>query len=133
MTDSITPKGDSTASQLITKQIAELGDWRGTLLSRLRKLILETDPDITEEWKWNTAVWTRNGLVCAGGAFKDHVKLNFFKGASLEDPKRLFNAGLEAKTTRAIDFSEGDKLNAPALKDLIHAAVAHNLCAKVKK
>jgi hypothetical protein len=133
MTDSTSSKGDPTASQRITNQIAELNDWRGAMLARLRQLVLEADPDITEEWKWNTAVWVRKGMVCAGGAFKDHVKLNFFKGASLEDPKRLFNAGLEAKTTRAIDFSEGDNLNSSALKDLIRAAVAHNLSAKAKK
>jgi hypothetical protein len=126
-------KADSRAglkpSQLISNQIAELGDWRGRMLSRLRKVILEAGLDITEEWKWNTAVWTRNGLVCSAGAFKDHVKLNFFKGASLKDPKGMFNAGLDAKNTRAIDFSEGDKIDAPALKDLIRAAVAHNLSA----
>jgi hypothetical protein len=133
MTDSTASKGDPTASQRITNQIAELNDWRGAILARLRSLILEADPDITEEWKWNTAVWARKGMVCAGGAFKDHVKLNFFKGASLKDPKRLFNAGLEAKTTRAIDFSEGDKLDSSALKDLIRAAVAHNLSTKAKK
>src|ERR1700732_3188135 len=130
-------KADSRAglkpSQLITNQIAELGDWRGKMLSKLRKVIIEADPDIIEEWKWNTAVWTRDGLVCSGGAFKDHVKLNFFKGAALKDPKGLFNAGLDAKTTRAIDLSEGDKLPASALKDLIRSAVAHNLSARAKK
>jgi hypothetical protein len=94
-----------TPAQLISNQIAELADWRGAMLARLRKLILEADPDITEEWKWGTAVWDRNGLVCSAGAFKDHVKLNFFKGPSLDDPQGLFNAGLDAKTTRAIDFS----------------------------
>src|SRR5215468_13445 len=84
-------RGDSKASQRITNMIAELGDWRGKLLARLRTLILEA-ADLTEEWKWNTAVWSNNGMICAAGAFKDHVKLNFFKGASLNDPKRLFNA-----------------------------------------
>jgi len=127
-----TDKGRPTASQLITNQIAELNDWRGAMLAQLRKLIHEADPKLTEEWKWNTAVWTRNGLICAAGAFKDHVKVNFFKGASLKDPKHLFNAGLEAKATRAIDFSEGANLNAAALKDLIRAAVAYNLSAKPK-
>ena len=115
------------ASQLITSQVAELGDWRGRMLARLRKVILAADPDITEEWKWNTAVWTHEGLVCSAGAFKDHGKLNFFKGASLKDPKGMFNAGLDAKNTRTIDFSEGDNIDASALKDLIRAAVAHNL------
>ena len=120
-------------SQRITEQIADLGDWRGTMLSRLRKLILEADPDITEEWKWNTAVWTRNGLVCSAGAFKDHVKLNVFNGASLKDPKRMFNAGLDAKNSRAIDLNEGENIDASALKDLIRAAVAHNLPAGKKR
>ncbi len=109
-------------SQLITNQIAELGDWRG-----------KADPNITEEWKWNTAVWMRDGLACSAGAFKDHVKLNFFNGASLKDPKGMFNAGLDAKNTRAIDFSEGDKIDASALKDLIRGAVAHNLSSGKKR
>ncbi len=126
-------KDDLTPSQLITNQIAELDDWRGKLLARLRKLILEADPDITEEWKWGTAVWSHKGNVVAIGAFKDHVKLNFFKGASLEDPKGLFNAGLDAKATRAIDLFEGDKISEPALKDLIRAAVAHNTSGGKKK
>ena len=125
-------KAAPTASQLITNQIAELNDWRGAMLAQLRKLIHEADPELTEEWKWNTAVWTRNGLICAAGAFKEHVKVNFFKGASLKDPTHLFNAGLEAKATRAIDFSEGANLNAAPLKDLIRAAVAYNLSAKPK-
>ena len=120
-------------SQLITNQIAELGDWRGRMLSQLRKVILEADPNITEEWKWNTAVWMRDGLACSAGAFKDHVKLNFFNGASLKDPKGMFNAGLDAKNTRAIDFSEGDKIDASALKDLIRGAVAHNLSSGKKR
>jgi len=120
-------------SQLITNQIAELVDWRGKLLARLRKLILEAAPDITEEWKWGTAVWSHKGLVCSAGAFKDHVKLNFFKGASLKDPKGLFNAGLDAKATRAIDFSKGDDIDASALKELIRAAVAHNMSGGKKK
>ena len=82
-----------TPSQRINNQIAELSDWRGRMFSRLRKLILEAAPDLTEDWKWNTAVWTLNGLVCSAGAFKDHVKLNFFNGASLKDPKGMFNGG----------------------------------------
>jgi len=119
-------KDGLTPSQLITNQIAELAGWRGKMLTRLRKLILGAAPDITEECKWGTAVWSRNGLVCSAGVFKDHVKLNFFKGASLKDPKGLFNAGLDAKATRAIDFSEGDDLDASALKELVRAAVAYN-------
>jgi hypothetical protein len=118
--------GDAKASKLIDKMIVDLGDWRGKLRARLRTLILESAPDIIEEWKWNTAVWTSNGMVCAGGTFKDHVKLNFFKSASLKDPKRLFNAGLDAKATRAIDFTEDYKINEPALKALIREAVAYN-------
>jgi hypothetical protein len=128
-----TTGGDRKASKLITNMIAELDDWRGKLFARLRKLILEAAPDLTEEWKWNTAVWTSNGLVCAAGAFKDHVKLNFFKGASLKDPKRLFNAGLDAKATRAIDFFEHDKVNEPVLKALIREAVAYNSASGRKK
>lgn len=123
----------ATASQRIDDLIAGLGDWRGKMLARLRRVILEAAPDITEEWKWNTAVWTHNGLVCAGGSFKDHVKLNFFKGAALNDQKRLFNAGLDAKITRAIDFSEGDKIDVAALTKLIRAAVVLNQTANIKK
>ena len=122
-----------TPSQLITNQIAELADWRGKMLARLRKLVLETAPDIAEEWKWGTAVWSQKGLVCSAGAFKDHVELNFFKGASLKDAQGLFNAGLDAKATRAIDFSEGDDIDAPALKELIRTAVDYNLSGGKKK
>ena len=120
-------KEDASASERISKQIAELPDWRGKILARLRKLILEASPGITEEWKWGTAVWSQNGLVCSAGVFKDHVKLNFFQGASLRVPKGLFNAGLDAKATRAIDFSKEDNMDDPALKDLIRAAVAYNI------
>ena len=117
-------------SQLIDKQIAELGDWRGEILARVRELIHAAAPDISEEWKWGTAVYTQNGLVCAASAFKDHAKMNFFKGAALEDPKGLFNAGLDAKGMRSIDFRQGDTLQEAALQDLIRAAVAHNLSGK---
>ncbi len=120
-------------SQLISNQIAELADWRGKTLARLRELILGAAPGITEEWKWNAPVWSRNGPVCSAAAFKDHVKLNFFKGASLQDPKGLFNAGLDAKTSRAIDFSEGSKIDEPGLKDLVRAAVTHNMSDGKKK
>ena len=122
----------TTPSQRITHHIAALADWRGTLLTRLRQLILEADPALVEEWKWETPVWSHNGNVVAAGAFKDHVKFNFFKGASLQDPHGLFNAGLDAKATRAIDFHEGDTLNEPALQELIRAAVAQNT-SKQKK
>ena len=119
-------KAAPTPSQRITNHIAELADWRGTLLARLRQLILETDSAMVEEWKWETPVWSHTGNVVAAGAFKDHVKLNFFKGASLPDPHGLFNAGLDAKATRAIDIHKGDTLNEPALQELIRAAVAQN-------
>ena len=114
-------------TERIDKQIAELTDWRGPMFVQLRKFINEADPDLTEEWKWNTAVWSHQGLVCALGAFKKAVKMNFFQGAFLEDPQTLFNAGLDAKKTRAIDFREGDAVDESALKDLIRAAVAHNI------
>ena len=116
----------TSASQQITNHIAELADWRGTMLAQLRQLILDTDPALVEEWKWNTPVWSHHGNVVAAGAFKDHVKLNFFKGAALHDPHGLFNAGHDAKATRAIDIREGDPINVPALQELIRAAVAQN-------
>jgi len=120
-------KGDaSEPSQLITTYIASHPDWRGAMLARIREIVLEADPDIAEEWKWGTPVWALNGLVCAASAFKAHVKINFFKGASLDDPEGLFNAGLDAKAMRSIDFHEGDEINAPALESLVRAAVALN-------
>ena len=127
------PKDGRSPSDLISDQIEELADWRGTLLAQLRKLILDAAPDLTEEWKWGTAVWVHKGNVVAAGAFKDHVKLNFFKGASLDDPDGLFNAGFEAKATRAIDFHQGDKINPEALKALIRAAVGLNASGVKKK
>ena len=126
-------KDGLTPSQLITNQIAELADWRGKILARLRKWIIEAAPGITEEWKWGTAVWSHKGNVVAFGAFKDHIKLNFFQGASLPDPRGLFNAGLEAKATRAIDLHEGDKINESAFKELVRAAVTHNMSSGKKK
>jgi hypothetical protein len=113
-------------SQRITDLIDALGGWRGDMLAQLRELILEADPGATEEWKWNTPVWSHNGLVCAVAAFKDHMKLNFFQGAALEDPDGLFNAGHDAKATRAIDLLEGDAVDRDALKRLVAEAVAHN-------
>ena len=112
------------ASKLIDKQIASLPGWQGQVVVRVRKLIHEADPKIVEEWKWDTAVWTHNGLVCAVGAFKDHMKINFFQGAALADPHKLFNSGLEAKKSRSIDLKEGDKLNETAFVELVRAAVA---------
>jgi hypothetical protein len=123
---------DPDVSQRITNQISELTDWRGPILAKLRKTVLNAAPGIEEEWKWGTAVWASNGLLCSAGVFKDHVKLNFFKGASLKDPGRLFNAGLEAKVTRAIDFGKDDKIDTDALKELIRAAVALNASAGKK-
>lgn len=113
------------ASELIDNRIAELGDWRGEMIARIRKLVHEAAPEIVEEWKWDTPVWTHNGNVLAAGSFKDHVKINFFQGAALED-QRLFNSGLEAKTTRTIDFHEHDKIDEAALKKLIRSAVEFN-------
>ena len=126
-------KPNAAASKQITKMIAELGDWRGQMVGRLRKVVLAAAPGLTEEWKWGTPVWSQDGLVCAAGVFKDHVKLNFFKGASLADPKELFNSGLDAKATRTIDFREGDKLDEAGLKALIRAAVALNAGGAKKK
>lgn len=117
-------------SERIDKNIAELDDWRGQMIAGLRTLIREADPDIVEEWKWETPVWSHRGLVCSAGVFKGKVKLNFFQGAFLEDQHRLFNAGLDAKKTRSIDFSEGDTVDESALKDLIRTAVAHNIGEK---
>lgn len=120
-------------SQLITNYIAGLSDWRGEMLARLRQLVPDAAPEISENWKWDTPVWSQKGNVLAVAAFKDHVKLNFFKGASLDDPNGLFNAGLEAKTTRAIDLYEGDQINEAALKELIRTAVAFNISGGKKK
>ena len=114
------------ASKQIDKRIRDLGDWRGETLARMRKLILEADSGITEEWKWMCPVWSRNGIVCTGEAYKKAVKLTFARGASLADPKQLFNASLEAGTRRAIDIPEGQTVDAAAFKALIKAAVARN-------
>jgi len=113
-----------TASDRITSHIKDLGDWRGKLVARVRKLIRDAAPHLVEEWKWNTPVWSHNGNVVAVGAFKDHVKINFFRGASMDDPHGLFNAGLDAKASRAIDIREGDRLDDAAFKKLVRAAAA---------
>jgi hypothetical protein len=123
----------TTPSQRITDYIAGLADWRGAVLARLRASILDAAPGITEEWKWETPVFATKGNVVAIGVFKDHLKLNFFKGASLNDPHGLFNAGLEAKATRAIDIHEGDVIDEPAIQDLVRAAVALNSAGGKKK
>src|SRR5919109_1581696 len=119
-----------SASKLIDRRIKELGDWRGKTLQRVREVIKEADPEIVEEWKWDTPVWSRNGLVCTGETYKNVVKMTFAKGASLKDPSRLFTSSLEGKVRRAIDIREDGKVNEAALKDLIRAAVALNLKSK---
>ena len=126
-------KDNVSSSQHIDQHIDSLADWRGKMLARLRKLIRDAAPELTEEWKWDTPVWAHKGNVVAAGVFKDHVKLNFFKGASLVDPQGLLNAGLDAKATRAIDISEGDDLDESALKDLVRAAVDFNAAAGKRK
>ena len=119
-------KNAGSPSELIDARIAELGDWRGEMLTRLRSLIREADPGITEEWKWENPVWSRDGLICTGETYKKAVKLTFPKGASLEDPSGLFNSSLEGNVRRAIDFHEGDKVDGKALKALVRAAAALN-------
>jgi hypothetical protein len=114
-------------SELIDDRIAELGDWRGELLARLRKLLHEADPPIVEEWKWRgVPTWYHDGMVCTGETYKNVVKMTFAKGASLEDPKGLFNSSLDGNVRRAIDFHEGEEIDEAALKDLFRAAVALN-------
>ena len=122
------PKAASkAASELISERIAELGDWRGDTLTRMRALIREADPDVVEEWKWmGTPVWSHAGGICTGESYKSIVKLTFFKGASLKDPAKLFNSSLEGKVRRAIDIHEGEEIDANAFKALIRAAVALN-------
>ncbi len=125
------PKEESASSK-ITKRTQELGGWRGETLAHLRQLILEADPTIEEEWKWVKAtnpgvpVWSRDGGICTGEAYKEVVKLTFFRGAALKDPKKLFNSSLEGNVRRAIDVREGEKINAVAFKQLVRAAVAAN-------
>ncbi|HEX5130450.1 MAG TPA: DUF1801 domain-containing protein [Usitatibacter sp.] len=114
------------ASARITERIQELGDWRGERLAEMRALIKEADPGVVEEWKWSIPVWSHDGIVCTGEVYKQVVKLTFAKGASLEDPKKLFNSSLEGNTRRAIDIREADKVNAAAFKALFKKAVAFN-------
>jgi hypothetical protein len=123
---------DKSASQQIDERIAELDDWRGETLGRMRELIKEADPEVVEEWKWakatspGTPVWSHDGGICTGEAYKSVVKLTFFKGASLKDPKKLFNSSLEGNVRRAIDIREGEEVDAGAFKELIRAAVTLN-------
>jgi hypothetical protein len=122
-----------SASELISKTIAELGDWRGETLSRMRKLIQQADPDVVEEWKWRgTPVWSHDGIICTGESYKKVVKLTFAKGASLKDPDRLFNSSLEGNVRRAIDIKEGEEVDASAFKALIRQAAALNSSGKSK-
>src|SRR5271154_5553752 len=120
------------ASKNITNRVQELGDWRGQTLERIRRLILDADPEVQEEWKWvkptnpGVPVWSRDGGICTGEAYKEVVKLTFFRGAALKDPKKLFNSSLEGNVRRAIDVREGEKVDATAFKQLIRAAVAAN-------
>jgi hypothetical protein len=121
------PPPAGSASRLIDARIEELGDWRGEMLGRLRALIKEADPDVVEEWKWRgVPVWSHDGIICTGETYRNVVKMTFAKGAALDDPAHLFNASLEGNTRRAIDFREGDAIDAKALKALIRSAVALN-------
>ena len=118
---------EKTPSELIDGRIAELGDWRGETLARIRALIREEEPDVTEEWKWRgVPTGYTNGMITTGETYKNAVKMTFAKGAALDDPKKLFNSGLEGGTRRAIDFKEGDRIDGPALKALIRAAITLN-------
>jgi len=126
------PGAGESPSRLIDERIAELGDWRGAMLAKVRAIIRGADPEIVEEWKWGIPVWSHGGIVCTGETYKSVVKLTFAKGASLADPARLFNSSLEGNTRRAIDIREGERLNEPALKALIRAAAAHHLEGKAR-
>lgn len=124
----------ASASELISKRIAELGDWRGKTLSRMRKLIKDADPHAVEEWKWmGTPIWSHHGIICTGESYKKVVKLTFAKGASLKDPTRLFNSSLDGKVRRAIDIHEGEEVDAAAFKALVREAVAVNSSGKSKR
>jgi hypothetical protein len=121
-----------SASELISKRIAELGDWRGDTLRRMRKLIKAADPDVVEEWKWMNPIWSHNGIICTGESYKNHVKLTFAKGASLKDPSGLFNSSLDGNVRRAVDIHEGEDVDESALKALVRQAVALNSLGKSK-
>ncbi|MDU6264067.1 MAG: DUF1801 domain-containing protein [Anaerocolumna aminovalerica] len=120
-------KGTKSPSQLIDERIEELGDWRGQMLSKVRNLIKEADPEVVEELKWRgTPVWSHDGIICTGETYKNVVKMTFAKGASLEDPAHIFNSSLDGNTRRAIDFQQGDQVDEEALKELIRSAIALN-------
>jgi hypothetical protein len=120
------PQESRSPSELIDARIQELGDWRGEMLSRLRALIREADPEVVEEWKWAVPVWSHDGILCTGETYKKVVKMTFAKGAALKDPSGLFNSSLEGNTRRAIDFHAGETIDEEALRDLVRAAVALN-------
>jgi len=123
-----------SASKLISKRIAELGDWRGKTLARMRKLIKDADPDVVEEWKWmGTPIWSHDGIICTGESYTKVVKLTFAKGASLEDPARLFNSSLDGNVRRAIDIHEGEEIDETAFKALVRQAIAFNASEKSKR
>ena len=122
-------KSGDSPSQLIDARIAELGDWRGETLARVRELIKQADPEVVEEWKWKNPVWSHDGIICTGETYKDKVKMTFAKGASLDDPSGLFNSSLEGNTRRAIDVHEGEEIDAEGLKALIREAVDLNSAA----
>ena len=133
MKKSVASQGES-ASELISKRIAELNDWRGKTLTRMRKLIKQADPEVVEEWKWmGTPIWSHDGIICTGESYKNHVKLTFAKGASLEDPDSLFNSSLEGNVRRAIDIHEGEDVDESAFKTLVRQAVALNSSGKAKR
>jgi hypothetical protein len=121
-----------SASELISKRIAELGNWRGKTLGRMRTLIKEADPDVVEEWKWMNPIWSHDGIICTGESYKNHVKLTFAKGAALKDPARLFNSSLDGNVRRAIDIHEGEKVDESAFKALIRQAAALNSSGRSK-
>jgi hypothetical protein len=123
---------DQSASELISQRVAQLAGWRGETLSRMRKLIQESDPEVVEEWKWGTPVWSHDGIICTGESYKKVVKLTFAKGAFLKDPTRLFNSSLDGNTRRAIDLHEGEEVDASAFKALVRQAVTLNSSDKSK-
>jgi len=124
---------EQSASELISKRIAELSDWRGEALSRMRKLIQQADPEVVEEWKWmGTPVWSHDGIICTGESYKDKVKLTFAKGAALKDPARLFNSSLDGNARRAIDIHQGEEVDESAFKALVRDAIAFNSSGKSK-
>ena len=125
-------KGGKSASQLISARIAELKDWRGDVLARVRALIKQADPDVVEEWKWDGPVWSHDGLICTGETYKSAVKLTFAQGASLKDPAGLFTSSLEGKVRRAVDIHEGEEIDESAFKELIRAAAAFNRTTRKK-